>query len=211
MVVPNATPSLIPYTSGVFSSPIARAGGNRRIRLQRSRSAVAIQERPGGCSIWLCRAEVARSDVEMLAPSLDAIRSPWDRCRCPRCDKIRTYGEFASHQRDGPRLYGWCRICRDRFERHWRRTFRPLLLDKQLTAQQGLATEIEKLRKSQRKCHICGRRLKKSDQRVAVDHVIALAAGGPSCLSNFALAHHSCNAVKGTRRFNPTTGQLWLL
>lgn len=41
-------------------------------------------------------------------------------------------------------------------------------------------------------CHLCG--LSGAD---SVDHIVALAAGGPNVLSNFQPAHRACNARKG--------------
>jgi HNH endonuclease len=79
------------------------------------------------------------------------------------------------------------------------------VLDKHLALRRDFAEEIEKLRKFHRKCHICMRRIKRSE-RLSIDHVIALAAGGQNHPSNFGPAQ-SCNSAKGERRFNPITGR----
>lgn len=61
------------------------------------------------------------------------------------------------------------------------------------------AADEATLRAYQKHCHICGKRFTKGDP-ATIDHVIALADGGPHDPNNIALAHLSCNCSKQDKR-----------
>jgi 5-methylcytosine-specific restriction endonuclease McrA len=50
------------------------------------------------------------------------------------------------------------------------------------------------------KCHLCGKKVKRSD--ASIDHLIPISLGGEHSLCNVALAHRSCNSRKNNRPAN---------
>jgi hypothetical protein len=126
--------------------------------------------------------------------------------------------------REGPRLvavgkwkkmwlhvvYGWCRSCREEFTSRWHITFRPRGYERYAQLRERYPGALERLRSRATACHICNQHFS-LDQPPHLDHVIALSRGGPNDPSNLALAHKVCNSRKHRSRFNPMTGQGWLL
>jgi 5-methylcytosine-specific restriction endonuclease McrA len=121
------------------------------------------------------------------------------------------WGNRGRRRRSDGVLYGWCRSCRNRFAKCWQLVFRPYDGYQQYQQlRERYAKALERLRAVEKKCHVCKKRFTRRETP-SLEHVIALSRGGPNDLSNLALAHRVCNSAKSRSRFNPITGQGWLL
>jgi 5-methylcytosine-specific restriction endonuclease McrA len=179
-----------------------------------------------------------RRDPRPTTPAKSTAAMSGDHATCSRCGKSRYCGEFVEVQRGvllkgepywqnwngGRRVvtarvtrrlwlgitYGWCNSCRRQFARRWQAALRPYGEERYAQLRVRHAEALARLRATAKRCHVCKERFTKG-KPAHLDHVIALRLDGPNDPSNLAAAHLVCNSRKGRSRFNPVTGQGWLL
>lgn len=59
-------------------------------------------------------------------------------------------------------------------------------------------SRIEVIRRDGSRCHICGKKVKKTE--ITLDHLIPISRGGQDIFSNVRVAHKSCNSARGPGR-----------